>query len=262
MRRLLFLVTVFSPALALAAQAGISRGGFGLLFADHNSSQNLGQTARSPGFSVQALGAKFTGTHEQAVVLSAAFARGGWALSAYGSRYGMDPKTNAASEDIFGVGAGFAASDFSFGFTAEKEQDVYRTIARASTAASVRGTVTYETKGPLVLGLALRTTVDAAVRQEQTLEVAAGWKMSNAGIELLQTVSSRSGDWSTGLLGRWSAQSFYIAGGGIYLGLPEAVQILARAGLVWGALDISGFVTHIVKDSENPFHGITLRAAF
>lgn len=262
MRKLLFLVAVISPVLASAAQAGISRGGFGLLFADHNSSRNIGQTARSSGFSVQALGAKFTGTHEQALVLSAAFARGGFALSAYGSRYGKDPELNAASEDIFGVGAGFAASDFSFGFTAEKEQDVYRTIARTSTAASLRGTVTYETKGPLVLGLGLRTTVDEAISQEQTLEVAAGWKMSNAGIEVLQTLSSRSGDWSTGLLGRWTGQSFYIAGGGIYLGQAEAVQVLARAGFVWGAVDFSGFVTHIVKNNENPFHGITLRAAF
>ena len=172
MRRLLFLVAILSPALSLAAQAGISRGGFGLLFADHNSSRNIGQTARSSGFSVQALGAKFTGTHEQAVVLSAAFARSGLALSAYGSRYGKDPELNAASEDFFGVGAGFAVSDFSFGFSAEKEQDVYTTIARTQTAASVRGTVTYETKGPLVLGLGIRSTVDAAVRQEQTLEVA------------------------------------------------------------------------------------------
>jgi|GEM_PF-3821966 len=262
MRKLLFLVVVLSPTLSLAAQAGISRGGFGLLFADHNSSRNIGQTARSSGFSVQALGAKFTGTHEQTVVLSAAFARGGLALSAYGSRYGMDPKLNAASEDIFGVGAGFAFSDLSFGFSAEKEQDVYRTIARTRTAASVRGTVTYETKGPLILGLGVSTTVDAAVRQEQTAEVAAGWKMANSGIELLQTISSRNSDWSTGLLGRWNGQSFYIAGGGIYLGLPEAVQVLARAGFVWGPVDFSGFVTHIVKSNENPFHGITLRAAF
>jgi hypothetical protein len=262
MRKLLFLVAVLTSALSFAAPAGISRGGFGLLFADHNSSRNIGQTARSAGFSVQALGAKFTGTHEQAIVLSAAFARSGLALSAYGSRYGMDPNLNAASEDIFGAGVGFAVSDFSFGFSAEKEQDVYRTIARTSTAASVRGTITYETKSPLVLGLGLSTTVDATVRQEQTLEVAAGWKTSNAGIELLQTLSTRTSDWSTGLLGRWSGQSFYVAGGGIYLGLPEAVQILARAGFVWGPVDFSGFVTHIVKDNENPFHGITLRAAF
>jgi hypothetical protein len=252
-------LALFLPSFGFAATRPIERGGFGLLFPDHNSLRNIGETARSRGLGVQVSGSKFTGTHEQALAMSAAFATGKWALSAYGCRYGMDVADTAQSQDIFGAGLGVVFSDISFGVSVEREHNIMQTIARFPTAYTAKAVMSYSGKGPLAAGAAIHTTLDRSGEQDQTLEFSLGLKGASAAIESQSSIARLSGDWSTGVLAMWQGQSFYISGGGIYLGAPEAFQILARAGMVYRSLDVSAYVTQIIQDNQNPFSGVSLR---
>lgn len=263
MRKLFLIALALAPLTSRGASPAISRGGFGMLFPDQNSTRNAGELARMPGgVSIQAAGAKYTGTHEQQVAFSATASTKGWAITGYGARYGMDPTDSAQSNDIMGGALGYAPGAFAFAVAAEKEHDLNTSIARVVMGAVLRGTMSYQSKGPLVFGVGLQTSLDRPTGQHQEMEFALGLKGMRAMLETVHTISTQSSHWTSGIFGKWQGDMFYAAAGGKYLGLQSAVQLMARAGLVWRAFDVSGFIAHTLADNENPFHGVALRVSF
>lgn len=238
----------------------ISRGGFGFLFPDQNSTTNVGEVARSQAFAVQLSGAKFTGTHEMSMMLSSAFSTGSFAISGYGTLYGKDPLDKAQRTEGYGAALGFLIHSYALSISLQKEQDIHWTIARVPTEYALKIGVS-KTWDTFSFGFSTSGTSDDQGTNHPKMEVALGLKGKSMAVESLSTVFFQDNTWSTGLLGKWEGDFMYASAGTVYLSGASALQILARAGFHWHDADVSAFVTHIIKHAENPYSGASIRFA-
>lgn len=261
---LLFLGVFF---VGFSAQGAIARGGFGLLFPDNNSLTNVGHTATHAGFAAEVLFAKFTGTHELSLSPSVAWASGTAAIAAFGTRQGKSLGDSSQWEENFGAGAGlaFAKGTWTVGLAVERTADPHKTIARGPTDSTADLTVGFHPGSTWSFGVSGGSTLGRAGGEAPRGSAAVGWRASPA--VKLEAVAAfpnlkETGQGQYGVFGAWEGNRFYTAGGLSYLAALSAPQILARFGVIFGAVDLSFFVTYVVKTAENPFHGAALRVAF
>jgi len=249
------------------ASASVSRGGFGLLFPDSNSLVNTGHTASQPGFSAEFLVGKFTGTHEVACSPSVAWSSGHWAAAAYGTRYGRSLGDTSESVDAYGVGLGavLPGGTWTFGVAADRTADPHKTIARTTAYSTVGATVGFHPGNVWNFALSGGTTIGRPDRQAARAAAAVGWRLGPAWkaetvLEVPDLADAQA--YSLGGFASWQGSRFYTAFGGNYLASLSAPQVLMRFGVIFGPVDLSAFVTYVIKTGENPFHGGALRVSF
>lgn len=262
-RYLVFLVWLTSSGIA---QGAISRGGFGLLYPDSNSLNNLGHTATNAGFAGEVLFAKYTGTHELVLSPSVSWSSGKLAVAAYGSRYGMNLSDSSLYEEAFGVGLGtaFGGGSWTLGVALDRTVDVHRSIARNGAYSTFTATLGLHTSSSVGFAVSLGSTVDRPGSQAARLAAGFGAKVSptwhleavGAFPDMTDTGNAELGGFAT-----WQGSRVYVSGGANYLTRLTAPQTLFRIGVVFGAVDVSAFFTYVLKDAENPFHGAALRVA-
>ncbi len=246
------------------AHGSISRGGFGLLYPDSNSLNNLGHTATNAGFAGEVLFAKFTGTHELVLSPSVSWSSGRLAVAAYGSRYGKNLSDSGQFEEALGVGLGtaFGGGKWTLGVALDRTVDVHRSIARNGAFSTVTGTLALNTGRTVGFAVSVGSTVDKPGTQVGRLAAAFGAKISpTVYLEAVGALPDMTdtGNAELGAFAAWQGTHFYLSGGANYLTRLSAPQTLFRLGVVFGPVDLSVFFTYIVKDAENPFHGAALR---
>ncbi len=248
------------------ASASVSRGGFGLIFPDSNSLANPGHTASHAGFSAELLMGKFTGTHEVACSPSVSWSSGHWAAAAYGTRYGRSLGDTSESVDAYGVGLGavLPGGRWTFGVAADRTADPHKTIARTEAYSTVGATLGFHPGKVWSFALSGGTTLGQPIKQSARAAAAVGWRLNpewTAEAVLEVPDLSEADSYGLGGFATWQGNRFYTALGANYLSSLEAPQALIRVGVIFGAVDLSAFVTYVVKTGENPFHGGALRVA-
>ena len=254
MKSIIKLTLGFCLSLNLNA-AELPMGSFGYLFPDANSLRHGGQLAFAPGMAAQLLWGKFSGTHEQNLMTSVSYGNGTLGLGVLAARYGMSLSSANESTDNFGATAGVAFDDVTLGARFGRTQDLFLTLPRTETFPELGPDFAHNLTGGFSWGAGLSTSIDGP--QLRTVQLAAGLQQDTYSLESVVRLrdSLLSSYVEIGAFGSVPLGNWYVSGGYQFLGQNQEHQALARFGFTAGAFDLSAFVTMVLGDGQNPYHG-------
>jgi len=259
-----FLVTLLAAPVAEAkGKAMILRGGFGLLYPDHNSLANPGQLAIGHGFAAQAAYARTPRGGTQSTDLSFAYGDGRMGWGAFGRRSGGRMDVPEATDE-----AGAA-----FGLSMAKE----RITAGASFSRVLDAPRTNDgvLTGALNFNSARRQGVAVGFSASSEINGSAGTQTGSLGVGYgAGTDTSFEGNYTirdfknlkSALVGAFGN----VGGGGVYASFGYQYGIsagdhyaMARLGVhLGGSVDVSAKAWSRIASGAEQLYGATLRALF